>query len=224
MIKKLDGEEARLADYFDVIAGTSTGGLVTSMLVAPNNTNRPLFAAKDIQAFYMNHAPKIFPQQRWINILWFLLIVLQAFRVNVFWSFFRCPFGRIMRIFRSLSGPSYDGKYLHEVVRKKLGITRLHETLTDVVIPTFDIKRLQPIIFSSYEVWLALTPTVSIPLRPVKGGDSYHNTLYDLWIHYSSLHVYDNVLEPNNFSCVWNACYSNKNTSTGVRINQRGKI
>jgi hypothetical protein len=63
-----------------------------------------------------------------------------------------------MRIFRSLSGPSYDGKYLHDVVRKKLGITRLHETLTDVVIPTFDIKRLQPIIFSSYEVWLSLTP------------------------------------------------------------------
>ncbi|XP_066396253.1 patatin-like protein 2 [Miscanthus floridulus] len=126
-LQKLDGEEARLADYFDVIAGTSTGGLVTSMLVAPNNTNRPLFEAKDIQAFYMKHAPKIFPQQRG-------------------------PFGRIMRIFRSLSGPSYDGKYLHEVVRKKLGITRLHETLTDVVIPTFDIKRLQPIIFSSYEV------------------------------------------------------------------------
>lgn len=101
-----------------------------------------------------------------------------------FWSFFRGPFGKIMRIFRSLSGPSYDGKYLHDVVRKKLGITRLHETLTDVVIPTFDIKRLQPIIFSSYEVSLSLslslTPTLSIPLKPVKSGDSYHNTLYDL--------------------------------------------
>jgi patatin-like phospholipase/acyl hydrolase len=160
LIKKLDGEEARLADYFDVIAGTSTGGLVTSMLVAPNNTNRPLFAAKDIQAFYMNHAPKIFPQQRWI--LNTFLIVLVNWIANLsgqhFFSFFRGPFGRVMRIFRSLSGPSYDGKYLHDVVRKKLGITRLHETLTDVVIPTFDIKRLQPIIFSSYEVWLSLTP------------------------------------------------------------------
>ncbi|KAL6846289.1 hypothetical protein ACP4OV_023737 [Aristida adscensionis] len=126
-LQKLDGEGARLADYFDVIAGTSTGGLVTSMLATPNRKNRPLFAAKDILAFYTNHAPKIFPQQRG-------------------------AFGRMMRIFRSLSGPSYDGKYLHEVVRKNLGTTRLHQTLTNVVIPSFDIKRLQPIIFSSYEV------------------------------------------------------------------------
>lgn len=126
-LQKLDGDEARLADYFDVIAGTSTGGLVTAMLAAPNKKKRPLFAAKDIQAFYMNHAPKIFPQ-------------------------LRGAFGRMMRIFRSVSGPCYDGKYLHEVVRKNLGSTRLHQTLTNVVIPTFDIKQLQPTIFSSYEV------------------------------------------------------------------------
>lgn len=126
-LQKLDGDEARLADYFDVIAGTSTGGLVTAMLAAPNKKKRPLFAAKDIQAFYMNHAPKIFPQ-------------------------LRGAFGRMMRIFRSVSGPCYDGKYLHEVVRKNLGSTMLHQTLTNVVIPTFDIKRLQPTIFSSYEV------------------------------------------------------------------------
>lgn len=97
------------------------------MLAAPNKKKRPLFAAKDIQAFYMNHAPKIFPQ-------------------------LRGAFGRMMRIFRSVSGPCYDGKYLHEVVRKNLGSTRLHQTLTNVVIPTFDIKQLQPTIFSSYEV------------------------------------------------------------------------
>jgi patatin-like phospholipase/acyl hydrolase len=63
-VQKLDGEDARIADYFDVIAGTSTGGLVTSMLTAPNEKNRPLFAAKDINTFYLDHCPKIFPQDR----------------------------------------------------------------------------------------------------------------------------------------------------------------
>ena len=63
MMQKLDGEDARIADYFDVIAGTSTGGLVTAMLSSPNEKNRPLFAAKNIKEFYLNHSPKIFPQK-----------------------------------------------------------------------------------------------------------------------------------------------------------------
>jgi len=45
-----------------VISGTSTGGLLTAMLAAPNKQNRPLFAAKDINAFYLENSPKIFPQ------------------------------------------------------------------------------------------------------------------------------------------------------------------
>ncbi|WJX09422.1 Proteolipid protein 2 [Trifolium repens] len=127
-LQELDGEDARLADYFDVISGTSTGGLVTAMLAAPDKNNRPLFAAKDIRPFYLEHCPKIFPQHRGLG-------------------------GTILaKVMRSLGGPKYDGKYLHEVVREKLGDIKLHETVTNIVIPTFDIKTLQPIIFSSYQL------------------------------------------------------------------------
>ncbi|KAK4860339.1 hypothetical protein QYF36_021581 [Acer negundo] len=127
-LQKLDGEEARLADYFDVISGTSTGGLVTAMLTTPNDQNRPLFAAKDIKDFYLQNCPQIFPQDNTTTYL---------------------PFSKM---FKSLAGPKYDGKYLHSLVREKLGSVRLHQTLTNVVIPTFDIKKLQPIIFSTYDV------------------------------------------------------------------------
>ncbi|XP_038704304.1 patatin-like protein 2 [Tripterygium wilfordii] len=126
-LQKLDGEDARLADYFDVISGTSTGGLVTAMLTAPNENNRPLFAAKDIKDFYLDHCPKIFPQNG-------------------------VPFGSAGKLVKSLTGPKYDGKYLHKLVKEKLGDTKLHQTLTNIVIPTFDIKKLQPTIFSSYMV------------------------------------------------------------------------
>ncbi|KAK8362451.1 hypothetical protein V6Z12_A03G102600 [Gossypium hirsutum] len=128
-LQKLDGEGARLADYFDVITGTSTGGLVTAMLTAPhpNEGHRPLFAAKDINDFYLQHCPKIFPQDG-------------------------SPFAPVANLVKSPTGPKYDGEYLHNIVREKLGETRLDQTLTNVVIPTFDIKQLQPRIFSSYEV------------------------------------------------------------------------
>ncbi|KAK7847944.1 patatin-like protein 2, partial [Quercus suber] len=131
-LQKLDGEDARIADYFDVISGTSTGGLVTAMLAAPNENNRPVFAAKDIKDFYLNHCPRIFPQNS-------------------------CPvLPHLTKIIKALAGPKYDGKYLHNLVKEKLGHTKLEKTLTNVVIPTFDIKRLQPTIFSSNEVCLLL--------------------------------------------------------------------
>ena len=62
--QEMDGPDARIADYFDVIAGTSTGGLITAMLTAPDKEGRPLFAAKDINDFYLRHSPKIFPVKR----------------------------------------------------------------------------------------------------------------------------------------------------------------
>ncbi|XP_062176040.1 patatin-like protein 2 [Alnus glutinosa] len=127
-LQELDGEDARLADYFDVIGGTSTGGLVTAMLTAPNESNRPLFAAKDIKPFYLEHCPKIFPEDRGVL----------------------AP--KFESVYNLVKGPKYDGKYLHQILREKLGETRLGKTLTNIVIPTFDIKLLQPTIFSSYEL------------------------------------------------------------------------
>lgn len=126
-LQELDGEDARLADYFDVVSGTSTGGLLTAMLTAPNQNNRPLYAAKDIKPFYLEHSPKIFPQER------------------------GC-LGSVIEVVKLLLGPKYDGKYLHKLIKDNLGETRLHQTLANVVIPTFDIKQLQPTIFSSYQM------------------------------------------------------------------------
>lgn len=71
---------------------------------------------------------------------------------DVFSLLCSCPLAPITKVTKVLSGPKYDGKYLHKIVREKLGGIKLHQTLTNVVIPTFDIKILQPVIFSSYKV------------------------------------------------------------------------
>lgn len=53
-------------------------------------------------------------------------------------------------------GPKYDGEYLHKKIGSLLGDTKLNETLTNVVIPTFDINNLQPTIFCSYQVQMKI--------------------------------------------------------------------
>ncbi|KAL6594063.1 hypothetical protein ACP70R_048964 [Stipagrostis hirtigluma subsp. patula] len=131
-LQELDGPDARLADYFDCIAGTSTGGLIAAMLATPGEDKRPLFAAKDINPFYFNNGPRIFPQKRGL--------------------------GAAMASMASLTGPRYKGKYLRSKIRSMLGETRVRDTLTNVVIPTFDVRLLQPIIFSTYDA-------KSIPLK-----------------------------------------------------------
>ncbi|MFQ6645078.1 hypothetical protein Gotur_019408 [Gossypium turneri] len=126
-LQELDGPNARIADYFDLIAGTSTGGLIATMLTTPNQQNRPSFAAKDISNFYLEHSPKIFPQHSRFNFL--------------------ASMGNSIKA--TFSGPKYDGKYLRSLTNQLLQDTTLKQTLTNVLIPAFDIKLLQPVIFST---------------------------------------------------------------------------
>ncbi|XP_041001116.1 patatin-like protein 3 [Juglans microcarpa x Juglans regia] len=130
-LQELDGTNARIADYFDIIAGTSTGGLLTTMLTAPNKDNRPLYAAKDITNFYLEHSPKIFPQSRHKSFV-----------------------SSVTSLFGSVMGPKYDGKYLRSLTAEILGNLTLKQTLTNVIIPAFDIKLLQPVIFSTNDAKL----------------------------------------------------------------------
>ncbi|KAL8124854.1 hypothetical protein AgCh_012494 [Apium graveolens] len=141
-LQELDGPNARIAEHFDVISGTSTGGLVTAMLTAPNQDNQALFAAKDINKFYFEHGPKIFPQDN-----------------------------------ASATGPKYDGKYLRSIIRELLGNMTTNQTLTDVIIPTFDIKLLQPILFSTSDMFALCIATSAAPtLLPAH----YFETKYEV--------------------------------------------
>ncbi|CAA6659449.1 unnamed protein product [Spirodela intermedia] len=114
----LDGKKARLADYFDVIAGTGTGGIIAAMLAAPDEENRPLFTASDVRSFLLDKGRAIFSKS--------------------------CSkLASVAKGFGALWGPKYRGDSICRLLREKFGSLRLRHMLTNVVIPTFDIKTLR---------------------------------------------------------------------------------
>ncbi|KAL6851864.1 hypothetical protein ACP4OV_020049 [Aristida adscensionis] len=126
-LQEIDGPDARIADYFDVIAGTSTGALITSMIAAPDENKRPLFAAKDVTQFYLHNGPKIFPRRK----LGFLRPVVN--------------------LLGSMMGPKYSGSFLHDEIKRLTRDVKVADTVTNIIVPAFDVKCLQPVIFSTYE-------------------------------------------------------------------------
>ncbi|WVZ16607.1 hypothetical protein V8G54_009589 [Vigna mungo] len=115
---KAKDPNADLANYFDVIGGTGTGGLITALLATPSldDPTRPAFTPAQIVDFYKENGP------------------------------------RVLNASRPGNGPQFDGEFLHNITRELFKDTRLSQTLTNVVIPTFDMKRQKPVIFSNYKL------------------------------------------------------------------------
>ncbi|XP_062094759.1 patatin-like protein 3 [Humulus lupulus] len=153
-LKEYGGENTRLADYFDVISGTSTGGLIAAMISTPNHQKRPLYDANQIVPFYKRECPKIFKKKS--------CILCHS-------SYENCHSEDCHEMYlkmltdaaashgnennkKVLLGSTYDGGYIQKLASDILGDKRLSNTLTNLVIPAYDIKKLSPVVFSSYEV------------------------------------------------------------------------
>lgn len=64
-LQRFSGDpKKRLADYFDLIAGTSTGGILTCLYLYPDekNPSRPLFSAEDAVNLYLKNGGGIFKE------------------------------------------------------------------------------------------------------------------------------------------------------------------
>ena len=74
LIKQTGNPNSRIADYFDLVVGTSTGGILSSFYLTPNPLSDPLepsarFSAQEALSFYVEKGNQIFNQSKKFN--WF---------------------------------------------------------------------------------------------------------------------------------------------------------
>ncbi len=102
----------RIADMFDLIAGTSTGGILACGLTRRGDDGRPLHTAEELAEIYVTEGPKIFDRS----------LVHGVTSLG------------------GLVEEKYDDKGLNAALEKYLGDARLKEVLTDVLITAYDIS------------------------------------------------------------------------------------
>jgi patatin-like phospholipase/acyl hydrolase len=125
-LQQLSGKpDMRIADAFDMIAGTSTGGILTCLYLCPDaGTGKPRFSAADAVNLYLQHGDNIFD-------------------VSVF---------KEITSLGGLAGAKYSAAHLEQVLRDYLGDLKLSELLRPCLITAYDITRRAAKFFNSADV------------------------------------------------------------------------
>jgi len=110
-----------IADLFDLIAGTSTGGLVALALSAPGADGRPRHTARDLVRLYEVEGKRVFSRTVWHKI----------------------------RAVGNLADGKYPSAGIEGVLEDYFGEARLKDALTDVIVPAYEIERRLPFFFKS---------------------------------------------------------------------------
>ncbi|KAL8032477.1 hypothetical protein ABFX02_13G098500 [Erythranthe guttata] len=152
-LQKLDGPDARLASYFDCIAGTNSGGVIASLLALPNLMGNPMFEAKDLQNFFADYSESIFKPRN-------LLVQIG------------------MKVKSLISGSPYNSWDLENVLSKHMGSTTLGEACTNLIIPYTDMKtRGQLTSFTTYQETDLNTKLIDVCLSTTSGYPTEKNPL-----------------------------------------------
>jgi predicted acylesterase/phospholipase RssA len=102
----------RVAELFDYVAGTSTGGILACALTRPGPDGRPLYAASEVVGLYESEGPRIFSR------------------------------GLLKRIFsvEGLVDERYEDDELNRALATYLGDARLRDALVPIMVTAYDIK------------------------------------------------------------------------------------
>lgn len=124
-LQEKEGKEARLADYFDFFAGTSTGGILTCICLCPSEIEpgKARFSAQDAVNLYIENGDDIFSVPFWKNV--------------------------------QSGGGNLDEKYpadkLEEALKRYFGDLKLSELLKPCLIPSYNITERTATFFCQHD-------------------------------------------------------------------------
>jgi predicted acylesterase/phospholipase RssA len=137
-----------VADAFDLIVGTSTGGILALGLTAPDG-GRPRHAAARLLALYQEEAGTIFPGGGPPT------LTQRVFGTRDPGVWFEDPVARLVQQSGERKAQSSKSRYplagLERVLTEYLGDAPLADAVTDVVVTSYDMANHEPVMFSSRE-------------------------------------------------------------------------
>ena len=119
----------RIADHFDLIAGTSTGGIIALGLGLG-------MSAREIVQFYLNDGPRIFDEKNPLD-------------SSGWWSGLTGWVDRRLKLGKQLAAPKYDPAQLKKALERAFQSKRLGDSAVRLVIPAYHADKEDVYVFKT---------------------------------------------------------------------------